>query len=185
MADTASDQVVIDKILRSGARVWRDGALLYKTGVPLPCPRCKFSHESVDWENYDPPHVIYDAKGAPAVTLLWGKCPENDEPIFASSFDMVGRNDGPDNMLSQEEAAVIIRAVYAAGGMGYLEKMVYGSYGLDNCARCGESHQQLEWRAFKHEGVWHDRNGRPQVAIGYAYCPTNGQPITLVSALDD
>jgi hypothetical protein len=63
--------------------------------------------------------------------------------------------------------------------VGYMLSMIENHTGTEACARCSQPHAILDWVAVLNPVVSAPEGVTPSAVIGYAMCPTVGQPIFL------
>lgn len=63
-----------------------------------------------------------------------------------------------------------------------IDRLIRDKPGLENCARCGGSHESLDWHAFSNVPEY----GEYEIK-GWAMCPTKWEPIlfSVMHAKDD
>lgn len=63
----------------------------------------------------------------------------------------------------------------------YMQRLISEKTGTSECARCGQTHEALEWHALDNPIVSAPEGVTPSAVLGYASCPVKGQPIFVVA----
>lgn len=63
--------------------------------------------------------------------------------------------------------------------VGHMNTLVATSTGVETCARCGQTHESLQWQRLLKPVMSAPEGLTPSAIVGYAMCPTTNQPVFL------